>query len=679
MPVAPPEGFRPGDGVPVVALDPARSPDRWLLLGPFPFIAAEDVLKPLGGSAAARPVDGTKVFCRGESRAFKPLEARFVDAARGGVDVQRLLEGTTGSTLHLYTVIETARPVLVRFAAGHPNATVHLSGRRLTDDDFLEIGPGRHPLMVRFAIGTPWGTVRPRFAPVTAERVWKVLAARQSEYRASLEDWREDQAVWERTGGFHPHLMHLFTLGERQMIRYFQYALGDGGWQTEGEAYTLHSCSVALAYAHAYRTMFGRLPSPRPDVSRFAPRYVMQAVFPGDGNRPIALSDSLADGTLDPRHYARAFSVTEPSYRPAVLWAWDRRLEVGDEGEGGTLLEDDIWAMASACGGEGQDAAFAFVNRPLDLAPRNPTGILPLTWAAPTRGGYIFRDGWKGADDVVAQVYLKALPPNGWGRPTAGTIRLCGLGHVWGDDGAGNPKAGCRWLENVVMLPDDPINEGLGARLTHRETRPDGSGVIAFDLADVYAGAKWVQDAEGGERPARLTDQMYRVLREHLDDLGIGGMRSVAVDYGGSGGVPALLAVVDRVTGGGRKIWLWQVPGREREKPEVTIEGRAFAFRHGDVSLRATFVVPADVSLERVRGERWVRLPEGGSGEVMLDAVQATGAEVTNGDFFVVMTLQRGPAPEVKVEGEGLRAKVRIGRQVVAFDGKKLVLVNDGK
>jgi len=38
------------------------------------------------------------------------------------------------------------------------------------------------------------------------------------------------------------------------------------------------------------------------------------------------------------------------------------------------------------------------------------------------------------------------------------------------------------------------------------------------------------------------------------------------------------------------------------------------------------------------------------------------------------MTLQKGDAPEVKVEGTGLDAKVAIGRQVISFDGEKIVL-----
>ena len=37
------------------------------------------------------------------------------------------------------------------------------------------------------------------------------------------------------------------------------------------------------------------------------------------------------------------------------------------------------------------------------------------------------------------------------------------------------------------------------------------------------------------------------------------------------------------------------------------------------------------------------------------------------------MTVQKGPAPAVKVEGKGLDAVVTVGRQTVRFDGGKIV------
>jgi hypothetical protein len=51
-------------------------------------------------------------------------------------------------------------------------------------------------------------------------------------------------------------------------------------------------------------------------------------------------------------------------------------------------------------------------------------------------------------------------------------------------------------------------------------------------------------------------------------------------------------------------------------------------------------------------------------------AVQARA----EGDFFVVITVQKGPAPRVNVSGEGLAGKVVVGGRTVSFDGAKIVL-----
>ena len=53
--------------------------------------------------------------------------------------------------------------------------------------------------------------------------------------------------------------------------------------------------------------------------------------------------------------------------------------------------------------------------------------------------------------------------------------------------------------------------------------------------------------------------------------------------------------------------------------------------------------------------------------------VLATGKPGEN--FFVIMTLQEGPAPEVIVEkGNGLDAVVRVGERRVRFDGENVII-----
>jgi hypothetical protein len=50
--------------------------------------------------------------------------------------------------------------------------------------------------------------------------------------------------------------------------------------------------------------------------------------------------------------------------------------------------------------------------------------------------------------------------------------------------------------------------------------------------------------------------------------------------------------------------------------------------------------------------------------------IAATGVD----GYFAVITVQNGAAPVVKVEGEGLSARVAVGTQTINFDGAKIVL-----
>jgi len=69
-----------------------------------------------------------------------------------------------------------------------------------------------------------------------------------------------------------------------------------------------------------------------------------------------------------------------------------------------------------------------------------------------------------------------------------------------------------------------------------------------------------------GRRP-RLYEA-YGNLRvdSSFADSGITGMRSAGVDYSGRCGAPCLFVVVDKITGGKRKVWTWQVDSADRKR-----------------------------------------------------------------------------------------------------------------
>ncbi|MGD0900915.1 MAG: hypothetical protein ABR915_24040, partial [Thermoguttaceae bacterium] len=59
---------------------------------------------------------------------------------------------------------------------------------------------------------------------------------------------------------------------------------------------------------------------------------------------------------------------------------------------------------------------------------------------------------------------------------------------------------------------------------------------------------------------------------------------------------------------------------------------------------------------------------------VPADARLGGGQIAGKGEYFVVLSLQEGKAPDVKVEGSGLDAKVTVGARTIAFDGRRISL-----
>ena len=357
----------------------------------------------------------------------------------------------------------------------------------------------------------------------------------------------------------------------------------------------------------------------------------------GRGGDRTALEVNDVTG-FDEAWCAAAFPTVPDEWKPGVLWKWN-------ESAGVTNMAStaNVFAHLAAP----SDLARAFINYPLSadgeswrVEPVHPSKSLPLTWKAPKYGYHCFRSGWRGKDDFVAQVFARERAVKGRSRADAGAFRLFGLGHPWVVGPAG--RTGFRAQEPCVVLPDDEYNERGYGRVTHLETEPgDGSGAMTVDLSDVYGKS-------------------------------VGGVRAFAIDYSGKCGVPAMMVVVDRITGGGKRLWLWQLPKGKLD--EVQIDGNSFSIRYPDASMKATFVTPIDVKIEATRDRVRAGRLGGPNGlfEGRLDRVKATAP--AGKSFFVVVTFQRGTPPKVEVKGDGLDAKVCIGKRTVRFGDDKIEL-----
>jgi len=667
--IPPAAAYTPGKDVPVSRFADGRMPDEWIYVGGFMPKPGEDPLAALGGPAKARPEVGTEVQFGGRAETFRPLsheqkKGRYNDA----IDVTNAIGRVMNSTSYFYTVVENDQPRWVRLVTGHGGVTAYVSGVPLRDGDVARLQKGVHPLMAAIAIGetNPWGVIhmQPRFIEQTAEQATARVAEIRADYAETLKDWQFDTEQWNRTGGQSVDLLRAFELTRWSMYMHLREAFGTGGSQGDIAGNSYGSALGPGRYAQAYRGMFGVDLSPYADITHVLPWKIFAHVYPPSGG-PTA-QDISGPTEAGGDYFANLFPLAPDEWRPAVLWAWNR--ETGAAGR-------ESAANAVSAKGHPSTPVYAFLNYPLDMEPRPPQGILPLAWEAPDFGYYGFRSGWAGQDDFVVQFFARAHVIHGYNVPNAGTFRVMGLGRVWARGLPPLRLHNQRAFENVVALPDEEINDTAQGRVVYAKTENDGSGVVTVDLADIYA-----QTNEGTDRAGKAVKQAlyerYGNARRPgaFKDTGIRGIRSFAVDYSARSGAPCLIAVVDWIVGGKSKMWTWHLDEKTDLKT-AKVDGGTFtlALPGGD-SIRGTFAAPHNPQI-RVdqRGVTFEKTYNRGKGEVQDPGIFVAGADPTAGEFFAVLTLQRGDPPLVKVEGAGLAAKVTVGRRTVTFDGQKII------
>jgi hypothetical protein len=688
----PDPAFVPGKGVPTVPLPTTRTATEWLWTGPFNLhvTAGDDCLASLGGMAMARPDLGQTVKFKNQEQVWKAISQKetpevFVTSAGGpagyGLKPDQVaiafpkLAGGEQKRLFFYNAVENPKAGFYKFQANFWNGSCFLGGTRLVDGEIFYLDAGRYPWLVPVIVGSPTGHASPVFVESTADEATAYFAdpARLAAYDKAHADWQKAMEAWTAAGGINPiWVKNLRTLTAWNYLN-LQRGMGDGGFQGEGEGYTLECHHIPHDFACAYQTAMGKPISECPDISHFAPRYIHDVLW--NQSKPFQMNYGGHGGGTIPGYYlARSIALAPDAWKPVVLDHW---LKLNG------LTRDQVVSgegVAKLIAERGHDDSltpiWTFLNYPLDMKPQPPEGILPRAWEAKGRGYYSFRNGWKTMrDDIVASIYAKAGVSNGWNQAEAGNFQIFGLGTEWAHhDPDAMGKTGSRWLDNVVMLPEDPINANGRAKVAFAELdQSTGSGVVTIDMDEVY---KLLEAGPGGsKKPAAAADDNAEALPPAEANPAsaaaspITGLRSFAADYSGKSGAPAMFAVVDKIIGGKKKIWMFQNP--RDPAVAVNISGNSFTLSKGDASLKATFISPAGVRIEKASGKLSAH-PASGIADANGTAIHATADG--GGQFFVVFTLQRGAAPAVTASGSGLDAKVKVGNQTVRFDGNNLVI-----
>ncbi|MFW6062275.1 MAG: hypothetical protein ACOC93_05650, partial [Planctomycetota bacterium] len=635
--VVPAKAYEPGESVPVEDLRSGQMPGEWIYVGGFKPAEGEDPLAKVGGAAELRPEVGQKVSFGGRTETFRRIShEKDKGYWNGNIDITNAIGRVYFSTSYFYTVLRNDAPRWVRLELGHGGAKAWLNGTPVRSGEYVHLDKGLYPLLVEVAIGEtrPWGRIymRPRLVKGTEGEAEARVAAIRAEHEERRKDWQLAMKEWNRTGGMDPRFQRTFELSRLLMYATYRKVIGTGGSQ-DGSVLGMEG---PHKYAGAYRTMFCEDVSPYPDATHYLPYKVFQHLYDPSGQTLspdfCGVGEFATKVYIEPKHdvatefFAPLLPIAPADWQPALLWAWHQHA--------GVTGPDDVEKVLRTSGRPYHydlyqtHPLYVFLNYPLPMTPEHPSQALPKAWEAPGYGYYGFRNRWQDRGDFLVQVsgksHVRCPAP-------AGSVRVVGLGQAW-SHGVDRP-ARARWMENVVLLPQDIHNgEALG-RVRYAKTEPDGSGVVTVDLKDVYAAAK--TDESG--RPEELYERWDDIRRPWaFQESGIAGLRSVAVDYSGLSGAACLIVLVDRIDGGGKKVWAWQLDAgqegvgkaeafdretgmmtwqgqtmpyrvgalirEERETieadPSVAIEEGGFTLRGEGASLRGTFVAPARPEVE---------------------------------------------------------------------------------
>jgi len=529
---------------------------------------------------------------------------------------------------------------------------------------------------------------------VTDPRLAK-LADRFSEAEdraAAIIEYERQLARWEMHEHANLKYLDASAYGRRLLYLSTLHAVGEGGWGGHPNVWT---------YAQAYRNSFGRSVTGRPILTHAAAALVARTYWadaPADDKAGLPAGPrarTVRGGAfVDGDHLTRLLAFSPPPWRAALLWHALRQAGLPDDAlttEAGTtafLTRSRITEPASLL------RLLQYLPDP--PVPQNPSAAVPKTWRDLTEGRYVFRNGWAGDDTIIAQFHAAEPRRGGAKAHDTGTFLIYGLGHRWAvDDRYYRGGQQSRQMFNAVMLGDSPKTRGAGPVTSYTADPATGAASITIDLADVYRDSKTVTDERiETVREGRITKQRPVTVERTADRYPqAAGLRAFAVDYSGESGAPAVFAVVDRIRieDGRPVVWAMHVDQlvpdhkarRRGVRPtDVKIDGNTFVVTRGDATLRGVFIMPVGVRLEAVRsGSHYVWIDRGGKyskwEHLPRRRLEATTADGHPDAFFVVMTLQRGDAPPITVDGEGLDAVVRVGGQTVRFDGKRITIGGD--
>ncbi|MEI7832806.1 MAG: hypothetical protein WCJ56_06395 [bacterium] len=282
--------------------------------------------------------------------------------------------------------------------------------------------------------------------------------------------------------GTTPAVEQCITAARKDLTGWATIALGDHGWGTEGEGFTINCLNWGVyQFADAYQTVYGK---PATDAAGFAwvlPLIMARVVgddMPYFG--PLVTHWDGSAGVFGSSFYLSGLITVPPAMRPAVKAFYDAHFGLGSKAP---------FKMANPA-----EALYMLACYPFDLTAKPLGDVLPRTIEDKRKGHYVFRNGFKDASDCLTVVHLHSDPQRKSWTASPG-VQVRGLGHHWVDF-------------DPTHTPVADFATVAGAQMTHYAVQDDGSGTLAGKMTK--------------------------------------GTFALAVDYSTTSGAPALLALIDQ-------------------------------------------------------------------------------------------------------------------------------------
>ena len=460
-------------------------------------------------------------------------------------------------------------------------------------------------------------------------------------------------------------------IAAREVRMYYERGVGISGYGMEGAYYKTMTMQRGLVHSlHAFENVMGWdvVPGPIGDFDLVG--YFLEASPGSPGSTP-----GKSPG-LDPVVWAVDMITVPDDMLPGVLWLHHRSVGLG----GNKTFAVD----------HGMLAPFVMARYPFDVEPKHPSES--FRWIAPdiNKGHFIVRPTWKDSDDILLVMNL-----------LSDTLRGCHYERIGPHLHHELHGLGTQWLDGPYMVQVSPKPDARnihhGASITGYREPANRVAVLDMDLSRAYLQEIPESLRKDEARLAAYAKRENVSVRnlpsfEPMLDHGITAQRHMLIDCSGESGAPLLIALVDRV----------QVPEAIAEKHREAVkqeEQKAskplppglrekLGLKEGDVVKRSTG--PAGLTIWRlpvsgkagkveVDGNRFTVAADDATMTGILAGPQAFDASRSltawgDGDYFVVFTLQRDKAPEIKVRGEGLDAVITVGKRTIRFDGKTLML-----